>query len=170
MTQPSFVPIPDADQVRPARRLQAATSWTPQRPGDFRRPAMPTGRGFGRPGPDQGFALRVARAFADRVQLREGEDLEDVLFGCALLASMRAGAFGRAPSAPDIKWAMNLFGFLEADPPDDLVKARSEGFKSLGHDYALQRALVDRIPPETLRLSPDQVVARRTEWKALIGG
>jgi hypothetical protein len=168
MSQPSFVPIRDADQVRPSLRLEQPVPWSPDRPAELRSPVAQTGRGFGKPGPDQGYALRVARAFADRVVLADGEDLEDVLVGCALLASRRAGAFGRAPSAPDLKWAMNLWGFLYPSPPE-VVAARREWFRSVSHDYVLQRALVDQVPDDSLRLTPDEVAGRRSEWKALVG-
>lgn len=168
MTQPSFVPIGEADQIRPALRLEASGTWSPDRPADLRLPAMPAGRGFGKPGPDQGFALRVARAFADRIVLTKGEELEDALVGCALMASRRAGAFGRAPSAPDLKWAMTLWGFFEASPPPDLLATRVEAFRSLSHDYVAQRALVDRIPVSTLPLRAEQV-AGRDDRIALLG-
>ena len=169
MSQPSFVPIRDADQVRPSLRLEAAIPWSPDRPAEHRSPVAESGRGFGKPGPDQGFALRVARALSDRVVLAEGEDLEDVLVGCGLLASRRAGAFGRAPSAPDVKWAMNLWGFPDPSPPPDVVAARRETFRSVSHDYVLQRALVDQIPDDSLRLTPDEVAGRRSDWKTLVG-
>ncbi len=168
MSQPSFVPIRDADQVRPALRLEQPVPWSPDRPAELRSPVAQTGRGFGKPGPDQGFALRVARALSDRVVLAEGEDLEDVLVGCALLASRRAGAFGRAPSAPDLKWAMSLWGFLGPSSPD-VVTARQERFRAVSHDYVLQRTLVDQVPDESLRLTADEVAGRRSDWKALVG-
>ena len=164
MTQPSFVPIPKSAEVRPAYRLHVAASWSPDRPGDLRLPDVPVGRGFGKPGPDQGFALRVARAFAGQVVLTEGEHLEDVVTGCALLASRRASAFGRAPSAPDLRWAMNLWGFLEQSVPSGTVATRAWAFRSLVHDYAVQRALVDRVPEEALTLSPDEAVRQRDRW------
>ena len=86
MTQPSFVPITEADVVRPARELSVPTSWTANRPADLRIPYRPRGVGHGSPGPDQGFALRLAKRFADRLHLTPGENVEDVEVGVALLA------------------------------------------------------------------------------------
>lgn len=169
MTQPSFVPIAEADQVRAARRLHVPGPWSPDRPAEIRTPERPRGRRMGTPGPDQGFALRLARRFADRVRLADGESSEDVLHGAALLASRRAGLYGRAPSVHDLVVALSLWGYLGEAPPE-LVVARTQAFRSVSHDYDVQRALVDAVPEESLRLPPDEV-ARRVgagEWRALL--
>lgn len=169
MTQPSFVPIRDTDEVRPAHRLQVPRQWAPRRPAELRGPARPMGRRFGKPGPDQGYALRVARTFEARLVLCEDEDIEDVLLGCALLAGRRAGAMGRAPGAPDVRWALELWGFLDPDPPSGLVAARVAAFASLSHDYVAQRQLVDQVPEGTLTLATEEVGARRADWRDLTG-
>ncbi len=168
MTQPSFVPITDADQVRNGRALAVPRHWAPRRPGDLRAPGQPRGARFGTPGPDQGFALRLARRFVPRLHLTKGEDVDDVVTGCALLAARRAGLFGRAPSITDVEVAFAVFGFLVADPPGDLVAARRKAFRSVSHGYAEQRALVDSVPEETLRLSLDEVRARLGDWRSLL--
>ena len=62
MTQPSFVPIAEADQVRPSLRLEVPGGWTTDRPAELQIPIRPAGRSMGTPGSDQGFALRLARA------------------------------------------------------------------------------------------------------------
>ncbi|HVX21829.1 MAG TPA: hypothetical protein VHB02_10810 [Acidimicrobiales bacterium] len=156
MTQPSFVPITEADQVRPSLRLEVPGRWTADRPAELRVPVQPAGPTMGTPGPDQGFALRLARRFEDRLQLAAGEHADDVVVGVALLASRRSALFGRAPSVHDVRAALNLWGFLGAAPAD-LVEDRRRAFQSVSHDYFVQRALVDRVPEATLRLTPDQV-------------
>src|SRR6185437_2666680 len=98
MTQPSFVPITEADQVRPSLRLEVPGRWTTDRPAELRIPAQPAGPSMGTPGPDQGFALRLARRFEDRLQLVAGEDAHDIVVGVALVGSRRSALFGRAPS------------------------------------------------------------------------
>lgn len=113
--------------------------------------------------------MRVARTFADKVVLAQGEDLQDVLVGCALLATRRSSVYGRAPAAPDLRWALELWGFLESSAPTELVAARTQAFASVAHHYVSQRALVDRIPPEVLGLTPEAVVARRQDWRELTG-
>jgi len=162
MTQPSFVPITEADQVRPALHLQVPAAWAPGRPAELRTPSRPIGRGMGTPGPDQGFALRLAHRFAGRLRLAEGESAEDVMIGCAVLASRRSGLFGRAPSIHDLTVAFTLWGFLADGAPDDLVAARRAAFRSASHDYVVQRSLTDRVPDEALRLPPEEAA----EWVA----
>jgi len=160
MTQPSFVPITEADQVRPARHLQVPAPWTPGRPAELRTPSRPIGPGMGTPGPDQGFALRLAHRFGGRLCLRDGESAEDATVGGAVLASRRSGLFGRAPSIHDLTVAFTLWGFLTAGAPDGLVAARRAAFRSVAHDYVVQRQLADRVPDEALRCTPEQAA----EW------
>jgi hypothetical protein len=156
MTQPTFVPIAEADQVRPARHLHVPGAWTTSRPAELRVPTPLRGRGMatGTPGPDSGFALRLANRFEHDLRLDEGESEHDVVLGVALIAAKRAALFGRAPCIYDVRLALNLWGFLE-DAPPELKVARRTAFSGVGHDYVVQRALVDGIPEETLRLKPE---------------
>jgi hypothetical protein len=153
MTQPSFVPIAEADQVRPSLRLEVPGSWTTDRPAELRIPVRPAGPSMGTPGSDQGFALRLARRFEEKLRLAPDESPEDVVVGVALLAARRSGLLGRAPSVHDVRAALNLWGFLD-DAPADVVDARRRAFRSVAHDYVLQRALVDAAPEEALRPAP----------------
>jgi len=158
MTQPSFVPIAAADQVRPAYHLHVPEAWSPRRPAELTLPVRSRGAAMGTPGPDQGFALRLARRFEGRLVLTGGEDVEDVVVGCALLAARRAGLFGRAPTVHDLTAVFSLWGFL-GDAPAELVQQRRQAFSGAAHDYAVQRDLVDRVPEEALRVGPTGVVA-----------
>ena len=162
MTQPTFVPIAEADQVRPARHLHVPGSWMPSRPGEATNPALLRGRSIGSPGPDQGFALRLARRFEHELKLGEGETEHDALTGVALIASKRSAIFGRAPSVYDVQFALNLWG-LRTDAPLALRRRRRAAFSSIAHDYVAQRQLVDSIPEEILRLSPEEARARGGE-------
>ena len=159
MTQPTFVPITEADQVRPALHLHVPGSWTTTRPAELRSPTALRGRGVGTPGPDAGFALRLASRSAHDLKLTEGESEHDILVGCALVAARRAALFGRAPSTYDVQLALALWGFL-VDVPQELALARRQAFAGVSHDYAAQRALVDSVPEELLRLSPAEAEAR----------
>ena len=156
MTQPTFVPIAEADQVRPARHLHVPGSWTASRPAELAVPARPAGRSVGTPGPDSGFALRLARRFEHDLRLGEGESEHDAVLGIALVAAKRAALFGRAPCVHDVRFALNLWGFLD-DASPELRERRRAAFSSLSHDYVAQRALVDGVPEETFRRSPDDV-------------
>jgi hypothetical protein len=154
MTQPTFVPIAEADQVRPARHLHVPGPWTTSRPAELTVPSVRLGRGVGTPGPDSGFALRLAHRFEQDLRLGEGESADDVLVGVALVAAKRAALFGRAPCIHDVRHALNLWGFLDDAQAENLASRRAS-FSSLSHDYVAQRRLVDSVPEETLRLSPE---------------
>jgi hypothetical protein len=153
MTQPTFVPISEADQVRPARHLHVPGAWTASRPAELRGPTALSGRSVGTPGPDAGFALRLARRFEHDLKLGQGENEHDALFGVALIAARRAALVGRAPCIYDVQFALNLWGFL-GDASADLQATRRAAFSAVSHDYVAQRALVDAIDEETLRRAP----------------
>jgi hypothetical protein len=159
MTQPTFVPISEADQVRPARHLHVPEAWTTSRVAELKTPTAPRGRSVGTPGTDAGFALRLAHRFAHDLQLGEGETEHDALLGCGLIAARRAALYGRGPSIYDLQVALALWGFL-IDAPPALRSARRQAFSSVSHDYVAQRALVDAIPEADLRLSPAEAQAR----------
>ena len=168
MTQPSYVPIVEADQVRPAYRLRTPGEWRSNRVGDLKSPEHPHGRALGVPGPDQGYALLLAQElFADRIELTPGVSTEDALVGCAEVASARAALFGRSPVAKDLALALTLFGFL-GGAPEDLVAWRANLFPAGAHDYRRRRLLVDAVPDVTLRLDPGDVEGRLGEWRSLI--
>jgi hypothetical protein len=167
MTQPSFVPIVEADQVRSTYRLRVPGIWTQSRPSELRGTTPPTGPLFGTTGPDQGFALKLARQFEDRLELADGESAEDVIAGGTAVAMRRAARFGRAPLIHDLAFAFTLWGFL-GGAPDDLVAARGPRFRSAAHHYSAQRAIADAVAPETFRLSPEAVAARLGEWQQML--
>jgi hypothetical protein len=168
MAQPSFVPITEADQVR-LTTAQPHPTWVAGRPSEERHPAVRSGAGFGSPGPDQGFAIKLAHRMKGRLVLETGEDTHDVEIGVALVASRRASHFGRAPSIYDIEVALGIFGFLAPAPPE-LVEHRRSLFQAVGHSWEAQRALVDSVPAAALLLSPEQAAAGSSEdWRAVLG-
>jgi hypothetical protein len=168
MTQPSYVPIGEADQVRPAYRLRTPADWRQDRVAELLTPVHPRGRDLGVPGPDQGYALLVAhQLFADRLELTAGITVEDTLVGSAAVASSRSALFGRAPVGKDVELALVLFGFL-GPAPSDLVSWRAPLFQAAAHHYRQQRRIAEAVPESTLRLTPDQVRAQLTDWRTLV--
>lgn len=167
MTQPSFVPIVEADQVRPAYRLQVPSIWTQSRPSELRGTSQPPGRQLGSPGPDQGFALKLAKRFEERLVLAEGETAEDVIAGSTAVAMRRCAHFGRAPSVYDLTFAFTLWGFL-GGAPADLVEARGPLFRSASHHYTARRVIADAVTEETLRLTPEAVEDRLPRWREML--
>lgn len=168
MAAPEYVPIKPMDDVRayesPPRRPD---SWRAVRPGDLDGP-QPRGRSLGSQGPDQGYAIRLARqVFVP--QLHTGAlDVDDVVAGCVAIALARASLFGRAPIAHDLRVAFAAWGFLDEAPPAELVSLRERAFAAASHPhhYADVRALADAVPERTLRLHHDEV--RAADWRSLL--
>ena len=168
MAQPEYVPLQADDRVRPAERLPAPDRWVADRPAEIRgAEGAPRGRRLGTPGPDQGYGLKLARSFTDRLKLTEGEHAEDAVAGCLGVALKRAASYGRAPVVYDLELAYGLFGFLD-DAPADLVAFRKPLFQSAAHHYWDQRAIVDLVPDSTLRMQPADVRSRLTDWRSLL--
>lgn len=169
MTQPKYAPIPIEDEVRPSRRLGPALPWKPARPGELVKTrlthqAVPEVRraGRGAPGPDQGYALRLAERFAERLVLQPGEHPDDVLAGAVAVAMRRAAVFGRAPVATDLEVALHLFGFL-APASEAQVAARKACFAGVGHDEWRRRALANDIAEADLRRTAGDAAAHPLE-------
>ena len=165
MPQPEYVPVRAADEVRPVERLPPPRRWKPDRPGDLATPGP--GRYMGVPGPDQGYALRLARQFHGLLTLTEGEHEEDAIAGCLGVALKRAALFGRAPVVHDLELAFVLFGYAQ-DSPADLVEFRRPLFRGAGHEYWDQRAITDLVPESSLQLSAEEAHDRLGSWRSLI--
>ena len=161
MAAPDYVPTETADAdryyVSPPRRPQP---WLADRPGELIG-GQPAGKGLGVPGPDQGYALRLARRFEGDLLLEPGEHANDAIAGCVGVALKRAASFGRAPVAADLEVAFRLFGFLAPAPDESLVVWRKERFAGVAHahHYAEARSLVDLVPEAVLRMTPNEVEA-----------
>jgi hypothetical protein len=121
-------------------------------------------------GPDQGYALTLARRLRDQLVLVDGESADDAVAGCLGVALRRAALFGRAPVIDDFRVAFNLFGFLDEAAPKELIDFRRPRFAeaSSSHHYAEVRDLAVSVPEATLRMTADEVVARRADWRALL--
>ncbi|HXZ82800.1 MAG TPA: hypothetical protein VED84_03500 [Acidimicrobiales bacterium] len=167
MTQPRYAPIAIEDEVRPGYRLGPPRPWTADRPADFRANRPVSGRGTGSAGPDQGFALLLAERLAHRIVAEPGERREDILAGAVAIALRRASLLGRAPVSVDIECALDLFGYRAPAPPE-LVEFRRSLFDGVSHDYWAQRALANRIPESTLRLTIPEIDASAAEWRDLL--
>ena len=161
MAAPDYVPnetsVADRHYVSPPWRPQP---WLADRPGELTE-GQPMGAGLGVPGPDQGYALRLARRFEPQLLLAPGEHVADAIAGCVGVALKRAALFGRAPVAADLEVAFRVFGFLPPAPDGVLVAWRKELFAGVSHPhhYAEARHLVDLVPEAALRMPPSEVEA-----------
>jgi hypothetical protein len=173
MAAPKFAPVSPVDDARTyASPDVVPPSWKPDRPADLIG-FQPEGPRLGYQGPDQGFALKIANGFGDRLQLQPGEHSADAVQGCLGIALRRASIFSRAPVIHDLTIAFTIWGFLDSTPPADLLAARArlfEGVSNTLHHYDEARALVDMVPEATLRMTPAQVkAAYPARWKELVG-
>lgn len=173
MAAPKFAPVSPTDDSRVYTSPDVVpASWKANRPADLAG-FQPEGARLGFQGPDQGYALKIASGFADRLQLRRGEHAADVIQGCLGIALRRASIFSRAPVVHDLTIAFTVWGFLDPSPPAELCDLRVRLFEGVGntlHHYDEGRALVDMVPEATLRMSPAQVDAAYPQrWKELVG-
>jgi hypothetical protein len=146
--------------------------WSPARPGAVDG-LQPTGERMGAMGPDQGFALTIANKLVPRLELADGERLDDAVRGCVGIALRRASLFSRAPVVHDLTLAFGIWGFFDEQPPADLLARRAELFEGVGnvnHHYAEGRRIADLVPETTLRLTPADVEAAPPDaWRDLTG-
>lgn len=166
MAAPDYVPVAHGDRPRQALDTPGHGGWTATRPADL-TDRQPSGRLFGKQGPDQGYAMTLVERFHGRLVLTDGEDAHDAEAGCVGVAMARASLFGRAPVVYDLDLAFGLFGFLD-QAPADLVEFRRPLFAGASHHYWDQRDIVDLVPESTLRLTPAAVRQRLGEWRSLL--
>lgn len=167
MSQPKSVPVkPGASSYyeSPPRR---EGSWKPTRPGEVVRDGQPHGDGIGSQGPDQGFAITIAKHLSDQVVLHRGEHLDDVIAGCVAVALKRASQFMRAPSVHDVRAAFDLFGYMDNAAPLSLIDWRRDLFAEVHHPhhYAERRAIADLVPAELLRQTPAAIAEQTAGFR-----
>jgi hypothetical protein len=173
MAAPRFAPVPPTEPTRGYESPDhVPESWSATRPGDLDG-LQPRGARLGAQGPDQGYALRLARQLAPKVRLQPSERLDDAVQGALGIALRRASLFGRAPVVYDLTIAFTIWGFFDETPPVDLVERRRwlfEGVGNVDHHYAEGRAIADLVPEATLRSTPDEVARRYPDaWRELTG-
>ena len=156
---------------RKGTELPPARRWVPGRPGDL-GVGQPEGGQFGYQGPDQGYALRLADLFHDRVALGRGESWHDAEYGVIAVACRRASIFGRAPIKDDLELGFLVWGFLPDGLPQDLVDRlvalRRPVFADVAHDAFDQRRISEAVPEDVLRSTPADVRRRMASGENLI--
>ena len=170
MGAPEHVPTEPVQRVHvygsPPRRPE---SWRAVRPADFAdQHRQPVGPRLGTPGPDVGYALKLAPLLEPELHLTEGEHARDALAGIVAIAMKRNSILGRAPVIHDLRIAATLWGFLDPDPDPELVELRRELFEEVDHfhHYAELRGIVDMVPADVLTQTPERVAERyRADWR-----
>lgn len=173
MAAPKFTPIAPADRTGSYSSPDYVPDrWMADRPGDLEG-RQPVGRRLGYQGPDQGYGLKLAERLRPEVRVQDPVSVNDALTGATAIGMRRASLFGRAPVIHDIRVGLMIWGFLDEQPPEELVRERHRRFVGIGqsgHHYAQIRDLVDAVPESTLRSSPEEVrQAYPASWRRLTG-
>lgn len=173
MAAPQFIPVSPTERIKAYESNDhVPKTWQPTRPGelDGRQPA---GDGLGSQGPDQGYGIKLANRFREKLQLSKGESAEDALQGGLIVGLRRASLYGRAPVIHDFTMAFTMWGLLDATAPADLVETRRKAFEGIAHitaHYSEGRAVVDPIPDSTFLQTPDELAAAyKSDWRATLG-
>jgi hypothetical protein len=143
--------------LAPGVSLAAATSWYADRAGDL-TVAPPVGALFGRPGPNVGYALTLARRVSDGFKVAPHEPLDDALAVVGELAMKRAASFGRAPVVADVHVAAALLGY-QNDVDPEFAAWRAHAVHGAHHDYVARRTVVDAVADDALRAPPQDPAA-----------
>lgn len=141
------------------------------RPGDIGGP-QPTGTRLGAQGPDQGYALTLAKLFDDRLELGDVGH-SDAVAGCVAVATKRAALFGRGPVVHDLTAAFTMFGFLDEAPDAALVEWRKGLFDQVHshHHYRELRAIPDQVPEAVLHRPHTAIESDyRSDWRSNFAG
>ena len=155
MAQQPNIELRPADKPRSVLSPDPARRWRPSmRPGMITSPEqMPRGEGFGTPGPNTGWALRLID-LADNPE--SSSALDKVL---TALMSARAASFGRAPTQEDLEVALTLCGLGEA-LPEHLADRRERWVTAVSHEKPPGRLALSEVGLELLRSSPAAVRLR----------
>ena len=160
--------VDDPAQVRPhhraargsrgaAARRAGAMDAAPARENIARARNSREQAGLGIPGPDQGYALELAKRFADRLVLEPGEHARTCSPAPSPSPCAGRRCSGGRPVAADIELALELFGYLAGEARRPRASLWSSGVDSLPEPpttTGAAAALADEVPEETLRLTP----------------
>jgi hypothetical protein len=132
---------------------------------------QPEGERLGTPGPDQGYALKLARRYEGRLTLLDGEHESDALAGATAIATKRSGLFGRAPVLQDVTVGLVVWGFLDDGVDAELAGIRPGWFDEvhLRHNYSDLRRIADSAPEDVLRLQLAEIERRHADdWRSCL--
>jgi hypothetical protein len=112
---------------------------------------MPSGDGFGTPGPDAGFA----KTLIGRAEIEDrSPELEAVL---SAIMVARASSFGRAPTGGDLEAAMAMCGIGSGDVPEWVHERRRHWMHAIAHDKPKGRTAISELDRELLRKTPGEI-------------
>jgi hypothetical protein len=152
----SDLPLPDSG-TGPERR------WIPDRPGELTGTGAPWGGAFGMPGPDAGYALRLAAG--RELLLADHEHRADANVAVAGVAAARASLFGRGPTKGDVDAAIVVLGY---DTETEFGAVRAEAIGGSAHHPDRIRHLIAGIPADVYESTADELRERAASGESLI--
>jgi hypothetical protein len=137
--------------------------WTPDRPGDITGTGVPWGGAFGTPGPDAGYAIKLA---AGRELILAGhEHRADANAAVAAVAAARASLASRGPTKIDIDAAVVILGY---DTEGELGTVRAAAIAGAAHHPQRIRGVVAGIPIDVIEDDADNLRRRVAAGESLI--
>ncbi|HUX05158.1 MAG TPA: hypothetical protein VMV53_09685 [Acidimicrobiales bacterium] len=153
MTQPTFLPVPAAGEVRATIPTQTPELARTGKVGLQRSPRSAGGANKGTPAPDAGYALTIAHREVGKLTFEHEHDRHDVEVGIAVLAAKRASIISRGPTLDDVRVALAHCGLGEGVVSHFDAKI----FAGLAHSWVAQRHFADAVSDEDLRVDADVV-------------
>lgn len=151
MAQQPNIEFTESDLPRTALDTAPARGWSASaKAGVITAPGqVPRGEGFGTPGPDTGWALRIIHRLEPGLE----RNLEAVLVG---LMGARAAAFGRAPVRQDLEVAKLLCGIGEGLAAA-LTERVNRWVAAVPHERSKGMCAVADVDQAILLLAPDEL-------------
>lgn len=159
VTQPDYVPVAVGSRLRETDELATPQSWITDRPAELSAmtgSAVEQGKFLGTPGPDSGYALKLARIAIEKIGAGHTEHTGDMVVVISAVAIKRAALYSRAPVIHDVNFAMRLFGYV-GEIPSDLKSVRHSLIAGAAHDYFKVRHITETIPVSVLELDLAEV-------------
>jgi len=151
MGQQPNIELTEREKPRPVPEPPAPTRWRPTKPGLITSPEqVPSGGGFGSPGPDAGWALHL---LAGAALPEDDPRLRGVLQG---LMTARAAALGRGPTKEDLEVALALCGY-GYDAPAKVVERRKRWMSAVPHEQRPGHVAAADVDRDLLVSKPEQV-------------
>lgn len=163
MAQQPNIELPVSGLQRRTSGIGPERPWTPNRPGELTGIGMPWGGAFGTPGPDSGYAMKLA---TDReLILADHEHRADADAAVAAVAAARSSLTGRGPTKGDIDAAIVILGY---DTESDFGPVRAAAIGGSAHHPLRIRRLIAGIPTDVYDANADELRERVAAGESLI--
>jgi len=163
MAQQPNIELRDSDHPRPEAGPNPERRWTPDRPGDFAGTGVPWGGAFGTPGPDAGYAIKLAAG--RELILADQEHRTDANLAVAAVAAARASIASRGPTKVDVDAAIVILGY---DSESDFGAVRAAAIAGAAHHPQRIRRLVAGIPMDVIEDNAGDLRRRVAGGESLI--